>query len=86
ESDLLEFQLISYEKLTKKEIEKLLLVFDSWRAVPFPSIVSQIESRFEGRVAMDTAILEVLGYNKSEIKEILPELYEVVLRELKQDF
>lgn len=64
ESDLLNFQLLNYENLSKKEIEK----------------------RFSGRVALDMAILEVLGYKKGEINDILPKLYEVVLRELKQDF
>ncbi len=86
ETDLLEFQLIDYEKLTEKDREKLLAVFDKWRSVPFPSIVEQIEQRFVGRVEMDMALLEVLGYKKGEINAILPDLYEVVLRELKQDF
>ncbi len=86
ETDLLEFQLIDYEKLTEKDREKLLSVFDKWRAVPFPSIVEQIEQRFVGRVEMDMALLEVLGYKKGEINTILPDLYEVVLRELKGDF
>jgi Holliday junction resolvase len=86
ESDLLNFQLLNYENLTKKEIEKLLVVFDSLKSLEFPSIVSQIEHRFSGRVELDKAILEVLGYKKGEINELLPKLYEVVLRELKQDF
>jgi hypothetical protein len=38
------------------------------------------------RIELDKAILEVLGYKKSEINELLPQLYEVVLRELQQDF
>jgi len=86
ETDLLNFQLIAYEKLSEKEKNKLLGVFDAWKTVSFPSIVEQIASRFEGRLAMDRAILEVLGYKKSEINELLPALYEVVLRELKADF
>lgn len=86
ENDLLNFQLLNYEKLTEKEKEKLLLVFDSIRNMEFPSIVEQIETRFAGRLSLDMAILEVLGYSKSEINKILPDLYEVVLRELKQDF
>jgi hypothetical protein len=86
ETDLLGFQLIDYEKLTDKEKEKLLGVFEAWSSVEFPSIVEQIEKRFEGRVAIDRAVLEVLGYKKGEINELLPELYDTVLRELKQDF
>ena len=86
ETDLLNFQLLDDEKLTDKEKEKLLAVFEAWSSVEFPSIVEQIEKRFEGRVAMDKAILEVLGYKKGEISDILPELYDTVLRELKQDF
>jgi methylase of polypeptide subunit release factors len=86
ETDLLNFQLLAYEKLSSKEKEKLLGVFESLRGVEFPSIVSQIEHRFSGRVELDKAILEVLGYKKGEINELLPQLYEVVLRELKQDF
>lgn len=86
EADLLGFQLLDYEKLTDKEKEKLLAVFEKWSSVEFPSIVEQIEKRFEGRVAMDRAMLEVLGYKKGEISDILPELYDTVLRELKQDF
>lgn len=86
ETDLLEIQLLNYENLSKKEIEKLLAVFDSLKSLEFPSIVEQIEKRFSGRVQLDMAILEVLGYKKGEINDILPKLYEVVLRELKQDF
>ncbi|TAE68512.1 MAG: hypothetical protein EAZ85_14070 [Bacteroidetes bacterium] len=86
ETDLLETQLLNYEKLSNKEKEKLLLVFDSIRNMEFPSIVEQIETRFAGRLSLDMAILEVLGYSKTEINKILPDLYEVVLRELKQDF
>jgi hypothetical protein len=86
ETDLLNFQLLAYDKLSSKEKEKLLGVFESLRGVEFPSIVSQIEHRFAGRVELDKAILEVLGYKKSEINELLPQLYEVVLRELQQDF
>ncbi len=86
ETDLLEIQLLNYESLSSKEKEKLLGVFESLRGVEFPSIVSQIEHRFSGRVELDKAILEVLGYKKGEINELLPQLYEVVLRELKQDF
>jgi Holliday junction resolvase len=86
ETDLLGFQLLDYEKLTDKDREKLLDIFEKWSSVEFPSIVAQIEKRFEGRVAIDRAILEVLGYKKGEINEILPELYDTVLRELQQDF
>jgi hypothetical protein len=86
ETDLLNFQLLDYEKLTDKDKEKLLNVFETWSSVAFPSIVEQIEKRFEGRVAMDKAILEVLGYKKGEISELLPALYDTVLMELQQDF
>jgi len=83
ESDLLNFKILDFENLKEKEIEKLLLVFENISVVDFPSIVEQIESRFPARVELDFAILEVLGYKKGEINELLPQLYDVVLSELK---
>ncbi len=79
------FKFLDVDNLQNKEIEKLLLVFDEIKNVEFPSIVEQIEKRFPQRVKMDIAILEVLGYKKGEINELLPELYEVILSELKNE-
>jgi len=85
ETDLLNFKIPDVDKFSKKEIDKLLLLFDEIKNVEFPSIVEQIEKRFPQRVKMDIAILEVLGYKKVEISELLPELYEVILLELKNE-
>lgn len=84
ETDLLEFKIIDYENLSIDDKEFLLGVFDNLKNVKFPSIVEQIENRFDGRIELDKAILQVLGYKKGEINKLLPMLYEVVIKELKE--
>lgn len=86
ESDLLEFQIINFSALNKNEIKSLLDTFNKLKVLTFPSIVEQIESRFYGRIELDKSILKILGYTNSQINELLPKLYEVVLKELQVEF
>lgn len=86
ETDLLNFQLLDYDKLTQEDRKNLVAIFDEVSQVEMPSILEQIEGRFEKRVEIDIALLKVLGYKQKEINDLLPALYETITRELKQYF
>ncbi len=84
ETDLLEFKLIDYRNLSKQDKHTLLVLFEKLKEIQFPSFMEQIKNRFEGRVELDKVILKTLGFNKTEINEYLPKLYEVVIEELNE--
>jgi hypothetical protein len=84
ETDLLDFFLIDHAKLKAKEKTFLFEVFNKLKFENFPSIIEQLENKFDGRIELDKAILQVMGYTKGEINKYLPSLYEVVLKELKK--
>jgi hypothetical protein len=83
ETDLLEFKIIEIVSLTSKEKKLLIETFNKIKNINFPSILDQIENKFEGRLLLDKVILQVLGYKSNEINRLLPELYRVVTNELK---
>jgi len=74
---------LNYDNLTDAEKHKLLMLFEELRNVSFPSILEQLESKFEGRIKLDTGILKCLGFDKNEIASILPEIYAVLASELR---
>ncbi|MFZ2323926.1 MAG: N-6 DNA methylase [Ignavibacteriaceae bacterium] len=84
ETDLLEFKIIDYKNLTKSDKEILVKLFDHLKKVKFPSFMDQIKDRFEGRVEIDQAIMKALGFNRNQINEYLPKLYNLVLEELTE--
>ncbi len=84
ETDLLEFKIIDYKNLTKSDKDILVGLFDRLKKVKFPSFMDQIKDRFEGRLEIDQVIMKVLGFNRSQINEYLPKLYDLVLLELTE--
>ncbi|MCJ7553034.1 MAG: SAM-dependent methyltransferase [Ignavibacteriaceae bacterium] len=84
ETDLLEFKIIDYKNLSKKEKQDLIKLFEKLKKLKFPSFMDQIKNRFEGRVELDKAILKAIGFNRTEINEYLPRLYDIVLQELTE--
>lgn len=84
ETDLLEFKIIDYKNLTKSDKDILVGLFDRLKIVKFPSFMDQIKDRFEGRIEIDQVIMKVLGFNRSQINEYLPKLYDLVLDELTE--
>ena len=85
ETDLLEFMIIDYKNLLKPDKDILLRLFDKLKKVKFPSFMDQIKDRFEGRVEIDQTIMKALGFNRNQINDYLPKLYDLVLEELTEE-
>ena len=71
-------------KISKKEKDSLLQLFDKIRNVSFPSIVEQLKNRFWAREEIDKTFLKILGFNDKETKEILDFLYPALANEIEQ--
>jgi hypothetical protein len=74
---------LNYDALSKDQKDRLLLLFEELRNIDFPSIVTQLESKFKARVKLDSEVLRCLGFKNDEIEKILPEIYAVLVSELK---
>lgn len=83
ESDLLNFDILNYEKIEAKEIERINDLFLKLKEVKFPSILEQLELRFNERILLDKTIFQILGFTNSEINHWLPKLYDTIINELK---
>jgi len=77
------FKVIDVRKLDKAENQTLLRLFENISQVEFPCIIEQLEKRFWARLELDKTILEILGFSKKEIDELLPKVYDAILNELK---
>ena len=75
--------IIDLNKLSTKEKESLLNLFEKLKDVEFPSIIEQLENRFWARVELDKTILKILGFSDGEINEWLPKVYDTLVSELK---
>lgn len=84
ETDLLDFKIINFSTLDEIEKKDLMKTFNVLKKLKFPSIIEQLETRFEGRVELDKTILKILGFKSHQINEYLPRLYDIVLEELKE--
>ena len=74
----------SLRKMSKKERESLLQLFNKVRNISFPSIVEQLKNRFWARETVDKVFLKILGFNDKETKEILDFLYPALANEIEQ--
>ncbi|MEM5870735.1 MAG: N-6 DNA methylase, partial [Candidatus Aenigmatarchaeota archaeon] len=83
ESDLVEFYLLDTKKISDREKNTLLKLFEKIKNVNFPSIIEQLETRFWARVELDKTILKILGFSDKEIEEWLPKVYDAIVEELK---
>jgi hypothetical protein len=83
ESDLILFDIIDTRKIDSEQKNDLLSLYDDLKTYDFPSLTEQFENQFEGRVKLDSTLLNILGFNRDEIEEILPEVYDSIAFELK---
>jgi tRNA1(Val) A37 N6-methylase TrmN6 len=77
------FDIIDLNKINEKQKSDLLKLYDNLKDYKFPSLIEQFDNHFEGRVKLDSELLQILGFNKSDIEEILPEVYDAIVFELK---
>ena len=82
DADLAQMKYLNLDKLTRSDKDKLSNLFDEISKINFPSIRQQLISNFEPRRKMDTTILEVLGFDQTQIAATLSKLYTFVSEEL----
>ena len=84
EYGLKELLILNPETLTDAEKQKLLNIFSQIKEEPFPDILTQLKQPFAPRIDIDKTILEILGFKKEEIEEILNSLYPLLANEIEQ--
>jgi len=82
-SDWNRFKVIDINKLNRDEKYILLELFEKLSKVEIPPIIEQFENRFWARIELDRTILKILGFSNKEIDEWLPEIYDIIVEELK---
>jgi methylase of polypeptide subunit release factors len=76
-----QYKVLDPDALEKTVKKNLLALYDRLAKVKFPSFEEQIVSRFSSRAELDSAILEILGFEASEINQRLDKLYRALERE-----
>jgi len=69
--------------LPKRELKKLLSVFNRLKKVTFSSLLEQLKTGSPSRMELDKAILRVIGYSEEECKELLSKLYKALVEEIE---
>jgi len=82
QSDLALIDIIDIKKLKDNEREKLMKLLDELKDIEIDSISVQIREEKWYRVKLDRTILKVLGFNEKESKDIINELYPLILDEI----
>src|SRR6266702_3258908 len=71
EEDLVLLDILDVRKLSSKDRSMMLNTFDRIRGVEFPSLTQQLETRHEARLALDSSLLEILGFADDEVAKTL---------------
>lgn len=82
ESELTKFSIFNIDNLTKEDKNQLDKLYQKLKDKEFPSIKQQFENHTKERQELDTQILKILGLQEDEIKKILPDLYDIIAKEL----
>lgn len=82
-SDWHQFRILDIEKLSPKEKEILINLFEKLKKVEFPSIIEQLENNFWARIEIDKTILKILGFDERKINKMLSITYNIVLANLR---
>lgn len=73
-----DFYVINPEALSNKEKEKLLHLFELYRKKEMPSLADQYLSDCQWKRDLDATILSILGFDNTQIENILQELYHAL--------
>ncbi|MFW9990564.1 MAG: Eco57I restriction-modification methylase domain-containing protein [Candidatus Odinarchaeota archaeon] len=78
-----EFRVLNVNQLKEEEKTKLAEVFEEWKEIEFPNLLEQLWKSYEGRRAIDDAVLEVLGIeNREQRKKMTEELHRGLAKEI----
>lgn len=69
---LVGLQVLNPKALSEDTRRQLLATYDEWKAVPFPPLLEQLKSHFDGRVAIDAAVAKAIGSSAEvlQVKEL----------------
>lgn len=73
---------IDPREIGRKEVNELLELFDSIATLPLPSITEQLRTVNSARKKIDETILKIVGFNDSEIDNILAVAYSALYNEI----
>lgn len=73
-NDLLKMSVLNPAALSPRAKGQLMRVYEKWKEKPFPSILEQLRTQFEGRVAIESAIGKAVGVSVENLG--LPGLYK----------
>jgi len=77
-----EFVSINTGKLTQKERKELLRLFDQFGNTELPSILTQLKQRHDLRMRLDMAFLKIFGYNETDARRLLDQIYAILSEEI----
>jgi len=78
------FFVLNPSSLTKSQKQKILKTFEDIKDAEFPSLLKQLRLSHPVRQRIDKLILEIIGFEKTEIEEILHLLYPVLANEIEK--
>jgi len=81
--DLEKIHVLNLDKLSNVERKSLLELFDKMSQVEFPYLLEQLKSKFWARIELDKTILRLVGFNETEIENMLSDIYMTIYSELK---
>jgi len=77
-----EFVSINTGKLTQKERKESLRLFDQFGNTELPSILTQLKQRHDLRMRLDMAFLKIFGYNETDARRLLDQIYAILSEEI----
>jgi len=82
QGDLKYFDILDISKLDQQTIDDLLDLYDEMKDMEFQPLTIQYSHQTKNRVRLDTKLLTILGFNRTEIDDSLPKVYEAISYEL----
>ena len=82
QKDLMLLDILDINKLDNDTIDNLLNLYDELKDEKFKSLKDQFTNQTKNRVKLDTQLLTILGFDKTEIETILPKVYDAISFEL----
>jgi len=76
-----DFKIINPKKLSKKEVTRILTIFNEVKNNKLPSLLDQLVQKDPTKIKIDKMWLEILGY-KGDKEKILYKIYDLVANEI----
>jgi len=71
-------------KLTHKQKELLVHLFEKLKGTEFPSILDQLNKINPLRTEIDRVVLKILGFTDTQIQGLIDQLYPLLAEEIEK--